>query len=72
MLLHPVPAAPPGVHPSAMLAPTARVAASACIGAVRPSSARARRVGERAFVGAGCVVGDGRRRSATTSGWSRA
>jgi UDP-3-O-[3-hydroxymyristoyl] glucosamine N-acyltransferase len=56
MLLHPVPALPAGVHPSAWVDPQARVAASAHVGPMATIAAGAT-VGERAVVGPGCEVG---------------
>jgi UDP-3-O-[3-hydroxymyristoyl] glucosamine N-acyltransferase len=58
MLLHPVPAAPAGVHPSAIVDPAARVAASACVGPFVQVGAGSV-VGERAYIGAGSVLGQG-------------
>ncbi|HEX4618330.1 MAG TPA: UDP-3-O-(3-hydroxymyristoyl)glucosamine N-acyltransferase [Steroidobacteraceae bacterium] len=49
-VLHPSPAAPPGVHPTALIAPGARIDPSAHIG---PSSS----IGERAVIGARCFIG---------------
>lgn len=57
-LLHPLRAAPPGVHPSAVVSPDAQVAPSAHVGPLAVIEAGAR-VGERAQVGPGCVVGEG-------------
>ena len=56
--LHPEPVAEPGVHPSAVVDPSARIAASAQIGPQAVIEAGAV-VGERAVVGAGSVVGYG-------------
>lgn len=49
-VLHPSPAASPGVHPTALIAASARIDASAHVGALSV-------IGERAVVGARCVVG---------------
>jgi UDP-3-O-[3-hydroxymyristoyl] glucosamine N-acyltransferase len=49
-VLHPSPAAPPGVHPSALIAASARIDPSAHIGAFCS-------IGERTVVGERCVVG---------------
>ncbi len=57
MLLHPVPAAPAGIHRTAVVSPSAQVAASAHIGPWAQVGDGAT-VGERAYVGTGCVVGD--------------
>jgi UDP-3-O-[3-hydroxymyristoyl] glucosamine N-acyltransferase len=57
-LLHPEPAAAPGVHPSAVVEAGARVAASASIGPHVAIAAGAT-IGERARIGAGCVIGAG-------------
>ncbi|MCC7414150.1 MAG: UDP-3-O-(3-hydroxymyristoyl)glucosamine N-acyltransferase [Gammaproteobacteria bacterium] len=57
-VLHPAPAAAPGVHASAVVDPGARVAASAGIAATAVIAAGAS-IGERAFIGPGCVVGSG-------------
>src|SRR3954468_10700066 len=54
--LRPVP--PPGVHPSAVIAPGAQVAASAVIGPMVVVEAGAV-IGERVQLGAHCVVGAG-------------
>ncbi|HUO80831.1 MAG TPA: UDP-3-O-(3-hydroxymyristoyl)glucosamine N-acyltransferase [Steroidobacteraceae bacterium] len=54
--LHPEPAPAPGVHPSAVVDPGARVAASAAIGPHAVVEAGAE-IGERAVVGPGSVVG---------------
>jgi UDP-3-O-[3-hydroxymyristoyl] glucosamine N-acyltransferase len=56
-ILHPPPALSPGVHPSAWIDPSARIAATASIGPFAVIAAHAS-VGERAVVGAHCVVGD--------------
>ena len=57
-ILHPMPSAVPGVHPTAAVDPRARVAPSATVGANAVIGAGAV-IGERARVGAGCVVGAG-------------
>ena len=59
-LLHPEPAAPPGIHASAVVDPGAQVAGNATVGpqAVIEDGAQ---VGERALVGPGCVVMRGAR-----------
>jgi UDP-3-O-[3-hydroxymyristoyl] glucosamine N-acyltransferase len=57
-LFHPPAVAVPGVHPSAVVDPAARVAASAEIGPGAVVAAGAS-VGERARIGAGSVVGEG-------------
>jgi UDP-3-O-[3-hydroxymyristoyl] glucosamine N-acyltransferase len=57
-LLHPGPAYPAGVHPSAVVDPGAQVSASASIGAgalIGPGAL----IGERARIGPGCLIGDG-------------
>lgn len=56
--LYPAPVAAPGIHPSAVIAADARLAASVHVGplAVIESGAV---LGERVFVGPGCVVGAG-------------
>jgi UDP-3-O-[3-hydroxymyristoyl] glucosamine N-acyltransferase len=54
-VLHPVPAAAPGCHPSAVVDATASIAPSAHVGALAYVGPRAV-IGERAFVGPGCVV----------------
>jgi UDP-3-O-[3-hydroxymyristoyl] glucosamine N-acyltransferase len=56
--LHPAASAPPGVHPTAVVAPDARVPASAAIGPHVVIGADAA-IGERARIGAGCVIGAG-------------
>jgi UDP-3-O-[3-hydroxymyristoyl] glucosamine N-acyltransferase len=55
-VLHPEPAAPPGVHPTAVVEAGAVVPASAHVGPHACVGAGAR-LGERAVVGPGCVVG---------------
>jgi UDP-3-O-[3-hydroxymyristoyl] glucosamine N-acyltransferase len=54
-LLHPQ--APPaaGIHPSAVVAPSARIAPSATVGPLAVIEDEAE-IGERVFVGAGCIV----------------
>lgn len=48
----------PGIHPSAVIHPNARVAASACIGPHVTIEAGAQ-IGERAMIDAGCFIGRG-------------
>jgi UDP-3-O-[3-hydroxymyristoyl] glucosamine N-acyltransferase len=55
-MLHPVPAAPAGVHASAVVDPTAVIDPSAHVGPQAVIGARAR-VGARCVVGAGSIVG---------------
>jgi UDP-3-O-[3-hydroxymyristoyl] glucosamine N-acyltransferase len=55
-LLHPPPPAAPGVHPTAVVAAGAHVAATATVGPRAVIGAGAD-VGERARIGAGCVLG---------------
>ena len=54
-LLHPQPAAPPGIHPSAVVSPDARVDDSAAVGPLCVIGAGAT-VAERAQIGSGCTV----------------
>jgi UDP-3-O-[3-hydroxymyristoyl] glucosamine N-acyltransferase len=54
-ILHPPPAAPPGTHPSAVIAADARIDSSAHVGALSVIGAGAV-VGARAFIGPHCVV----------------
>ncbi|MDE2304773.1 MAG: UDP-3-O-(3-hydroxymyristoyl)glucosamine N-acyltransferase [Gammaproteobacteria bacterium] len=59
-LLHPTPLAEPGVHPSAVVAPAARVAESATVAAfvvIEPDV----EIGERCYVGPGSVLQRGAR-----------
>ena len=56
--LHPEPPAEPGIHPSAVIDPSAVVAASAAIGPQVVIEAGCE-IGERAVVGAGSVLGAG-------------
>ena len=56
-LFHPVPAVTPGVHATAVIAPSAAIAPSAFI-APYVSIGERSTVGERARIHAGCVVGD--------------
>jgi UDP-3-O-[3-hydroxymyristoyl] glucosamine N-acyltransferase len=53
--LHPAPAAPPGVHPTALIAAGARIDPSAHIGALSCIGARAV-IGARCYLGPLCVV----------------
>ncbi len=57
-VLHPLAAAPPGVHPSAVIAPGARVDSSAHVGALAVIGEGAV-VGPRAHVGPQCLVEEG-------------
>jgi UDP-3-O-[3-hydroxymyristoyl] glucosamine N-acyltransferase len=57
-VLHPSPAAPPGVHPTALIAASARIAASAHVGALSVIGERAV-VAERCVIGAHCVLEEG-------------
>jgi UDP-3-O-[3-hydroxymyristoyl] glucosamine N-acyltransferase len=55
LLLHPEAAPAAGIHPSAVIAPNARIAASAYVGPLAVIEAEAE-LGERVFVGPGCIV----------------
>ena len=55
--LHPAPAAPPGIHSSAVVAADAVVDVSASVGPLAVVGARSR-IAARASVGPGCVIGD--------------
>lgn len=57
-VLHPHPAAPPGTHPSAVIAPGARIDPTAHVGALSVIGEGAI-VGARAFVGPQCHIGEG-------------
>jgi UDP-3-O-[3-hydroxymyristoyl] glucosamine N-acyltransferase len=59
-LLHPQAPAAAGIHPSAVVAADARVAASATVGPLSVIEADAE-IGERVFVGPGCIVQRGAR-----------
>jgi len=56
-ILHPGSVSSPGVHPSAVVADGARIAASATVGPQAVIGARVT-LGERARIGAACVIGD--------------
>src|SRR5215831_10322032 len=56
-LLYPSPKRPSGVHPTAVIAPTARVAASASIGP-HVVIGEGAHVGESCVIAPGCVIGD--------------
>ena len=56
--LHPPPAAPPGIHPTAVVAQGARIDSSAHVGALSVVGEGAV-IGARAFVGPQCVIEDG-------------
>jgi len=57
-LLHPAKTYPPGVHPTAVVDRSARIAGSAAIDAHAVIGAGAV-IGERSHIGAGCSIGDG-------------
>ncbi len=57
-LFNPPPAVTPGVHPTAVVAPDATIAASAGVAAGCVVE-RGARIGERVALGAGCFVGEG-------------
>jgi len=57
-LLHPIAAALPGVHRTAVVAASGGIDASAAIGPLAAVGARAQ-IGPHAVIGAGCVIGDG-------------
>ena len=57
-LLHPEPVPEPGIHPSAVVAGGARVAASASIGPLAVIEEGAQ-IGERVLIGPGCIVQKG-------------
>lgn len=54
-ILHPMPAVPAGVHPTAVVAATARIDATACVGP-KVVIEDGVEIGARAVVGPGCVV----------------
>jgi UDP-3-O-[3-hydroxymyristoyl] glucosamine N-acyltransferase len=56
-LFAPTPLAPPGIHPSAVVAPSAQVSAQASIGPLCVIGERAH-IDEGAVLGAHCIVGD--------------
>jgi UDP-3-O-[3-hydroxymyristoyl] glucosamine N-acyltransferase len=56
-VLHPLPAGPAGIHPSAVVSPQARVDPSAHVGALSVIGADAT-VGARAFIGPQCLIGE--------------
>ncbi|MHB8496325.1 MAG: LpxD N-terminal domain-containing protein, partial [Casimicrobiaceae bacterium] len=57
-VLHPPEAAAAGVHPTAVVDPSACVAATAAVGPCAVIGARAS-IGERASIGAHCTIGEG-------------
>ncbi|MGH8198761.1 MAG: UDP-3-O-(3-hydroxymyristoyl)glucosamine N-acyltransferase [Steroidobacteraceae bacterium] len=57
-VLHPLPEAPPGKHPSAVIAPGARIDPSAHVGALSVIGEGAI-IGARAFIGPHCLVEEG-------------
>ena len=68
-LIHPEPAAVPGIHASAVVAAGARVAASASIGPLCVIEEDAE-IGERVRLGPGCIVQRGARIGADSHLWS--
>jgi UDP-3-O-[3-hydroxymyristoyl] glucosamine N-acyltransferase len=64
-LLHPQAAPAPGIHSSAVVSASARIAASASVGPLAVIEDEVE-IGERAFVGPGCVVQRGARLGADT------
>jgi len=64
-LLHPQAAPAPGIHSSAVVSASARIAASASVGPLAVIEDEVQ-IGERAFVGPGCVVQRGARLGADT------
>jgi UDP-3-O-[3-hydroxymyristoyl] glucosamine N-acyltransferase len=64
-LIHPPTSVAPGIHPSAVVASDARIAASASVGPLSVIEAGAE-LGERAQVGAGCTILAGARVGADT------
>jgi UDP-3-O-[3-hydroxymyristoyl] glucosamine N-acyltransferase len=64
-LLHPARTASPGIHPSAIVAGDARIAASAAVGPLCVIESGAD-IGDRAEIGAGCAVLEGARIGADT------
>jgi UDP-3-O-[3-hydroxymyristoyl] glucosamine N-acyltransferase len=69
-VLHPEAAAPPGIHPSAVIAGSARIAASASIGPLAVIEEEVE-IGERVLVGPGCIVQKGARIGADSKLMSR-
>jgi UDP-3-O-[3-hydroxymyristoyl] glucosamine N-acyltransferase len=59
-LLYPQAPFPPGIHPTAVVSPGARIAPSASVGPLAVIEGDAQ-IGERAIIGAGCVVQRGAR-----------
>jgi UDP-3-O-[3-hydroxymyristoyl] glucosamine N-acyltransferase len=57
-LLHPAKTYPPGVHPTAVVHPSAQIASTAAVDAHAVVEANAV-IGERAHIGANCSVGEG-------------
>jgi UDP-3-O-[3-hydroxymyristoyl] glucosamine N-acyltransferase len=64
-LLHPTALPAPGIHPSAVVSVRARVASSASVGALAVIEDEVE-IGERVFVGPGCIVQRGARLGADT------
>ena len=64
-LFHPEEAMPPGIHPSAVVAGSARIAASAGVGALAVIEEDVE-LGERVHIGPGCIVQRGARVGADT------
>jgi len=69
-LIHPEPARPAGIHPTAVVARGAKIAASASIGPLAVIEEGAE-IGERVFIGPGCIVQSGARVGADSALLSR-
>jgi UDP-3-O-[3-hydroxymyristoyl] glucosamine N-acyltransferase len=65
LLFHPDPSVSPGIHPSAVVAGSARIAASAAVGPLSVIEEDAE-LGERVDIGPGCIVQKGARVGADT------
>jgi UDP-3-O-[3-hydroxymyristoyl] glucosamine N-acyltransferase len=65
-LLHPEPDLKPGMHPSAVVSPAARIAASASVGPLCVIEDEVQ-IGERVRIGPGCIVQRGARLGADTN-----
>ncbi len=64
-LIHPQSADTPGIHPSAVVAESARISPTACVGPTAVVEGDAY-LGERVFLGPGCTIGVGARIGADT------